>query len=224
MNRGLLNWRLGHFQEAQTFLGQATTIAEQSESSNKQLSSQLHLVIAQLAFSQGRVGDAIAESQIAIALDETPTKHTTIAAKSLTGLLKIRSGAKDEGRKTCQEAAHLARNASDPRVLSEAKLSLAEALLESGDSRAALATALEAGERFSQAGQPESEWRAWLFAALANQRLNDSEAARGYVSRARNTLLSLQQRWGAEHFNSYLTRQDIQFYSKQLDQASAALQ
>ena len=85
-------------------------------------------------------------------------------------------------------------------------------------------TALQAKERFAQAAQSESEWRAWLIAGLASQRLNNPVATREQMSRASETLLSLQQKWGGEHFNSYLTRPDIQLHRKQLDQAFVAVQ
>ncbi len=62
----------------------------------------------------------------------------------------------------------------------------------------------------------ESEWRAWLLASVASQRLNDNDKAREQLAQAKAVLLQLQQKWGAEAFQKYLTRPDIQVYYNQL--------
>jgi hypothetical protein len=44
----------------------------------------------------------------------------------------------------------------------------------------------------------------------------DAANSREYARRAESLLSSLQQTWGIEAFNGYLSRTDIQFYRKQL--------
>ncbi|HKR00446.1 MAG TPA: hypothetical protein VJT09_07220, partial [Pyrinomonadaceae bacterium] len=62
------------------------------------------------------------------------------------------------------------------------------------------------------------EWRAWLLAASAARHLNDEAKAREYASQASQGLSSLETKWGAEPYNSYLTRPDVQHMRKQLDE------
>jgi hypothetical protein len=95
-------------------------------------------------------------------------------------------------------------------------LALAEADLAASDARSALEQATAVQARFAKAGQQESEWRAWLLASLASQRLSDSDKAREQLAQAKAVLSQLQQKWGAEAFQKYLTRPDIQVYYRQL--------
>jgi len=103
----------------------------------------------------------------------------------------------------------MARHSSYLRLLPEALMALAEALLESGDARGARTTALQAQESFARAGQQESEWRAWLLAGRACQRVRDNLKARDYASRAEASLSILKKTWGIEASSGYLTRPDI---------------
>ena len=91
-------------------------------------------------------------------------------------------------------------------------------MLDNGEVQKALETALSAQDSFARFGKPESEWRAWLIAAQATKRLGKEIAAREYASSAATQLSSLEQRWGAEAYNGYLTRSDVEHYHDQLDQ------
>jgi len=64
----------------------------------------------------------------------------------------------------------------------------------------------------ASSGQQESEWRAWLLAALASQRIGDKAAAQEQLTHAKDTLAQLQQKWGSASFESYLTRPDVKTY------------
>ena len=110
----------------------------------------------------------------------------------------------------------MATDAGDAALLSRAMLALAESALAQGDARSALEKAGAAQARFAKGGQQESEWRAWLIAALASQRLGDADQARQQLAQAKAVASQLQQRWGAEAFKLYLARPDIQVYYKQL--------
>lgn len=215
-------WRLGQYREAQAAFDKASAIANKPDGGNKHLSSRIHLVAGGMALSQRKFAEAVTRTRQAIALDESPAKHTTIEAKSLLGLAQTLSGAKVEGKQTCLEAVEASSSASDPRLLSGALLALAEVLLEGGAPQEALTTALRASERFAATGQQESEWRAWLTAGLASQQLDDLEPARERLSRADKLMSGLRQRWGDDHFNNYLTRPDVRFYRQRLDTALLA--
>ena len=106
---------------------------------------------------------------------------------------------------------------SRPQITS-AQLALAEVMLAGKDPAAALQAALEAQKIFGQSGQKDSEWRALLIAARASRLAGDRSAARDYALRADATCTGLQQVLGAEGYESYMRRPDIQMYRKQLAQ------
>ena len=112
----------------------------------------------------------------------------------------------------------MAKEVKSPRLLSSALLALAEVLLLANDAQVALTTALQAQAMFASAGQQDSEWRALLIAALASQAAGNSSATQDYASRASSQRAGLQNRWGAESYDSYSRRPDIQMYLKQLAQ------
>jgi len=115
----------------------------------------------------------------------------------------------------------LAANVGDPWLLSNARLALAEVLVEGGDARAALEHAVAAQESFARAEQREAEWRASLVAARAAARAGDAAAAQQHAARSGRVLSEIQQAWGAEIFNSYQTRPDVQLCRRQLGELSA---
>ena len=83
---------------------------------------------------------------------------------------------------------------------------------------AALQIALEAQKMFAQSGQKDSEWRALLIAARASDLAGNKPAASDYATRADTVCNALPQVWGAEAYQSYLRRPDIQTYRKQVAQ------
>src|SRR6185503_18133097 len=149
--RGDALWRVGQYKEATADLSQATSIADRPDETNKQLASRIQLISGKMALSQRQFARAITSSQRAIALDDSPTKHIAIEAKSVLGLAQALSGATAKGRGSCTEAVAMASKASNPKLLSQALLALAEALLEDGDAQDALTQAMSAQERFAGA-------------------------------------------------------------------------
>lgn len=112
----------------------------------------------------------------------------------------------------------MAKEVKSPRLLSSALLALAEVLLLGNDAPRALATALEAQAMFAHAGQQDSEWRVLLIAARASQLAGNKSAMQDYASRADGLCAGLQQKWGAEAYDGYLRRSDIETYRRQIDQ------
>jgi serine/threonine protein kinase/tetratricopeptide (TPR) repeat protein len=215
-NRGDILWKLGRYDEAQQALDEAMAIARQPDTGYKQLVPEIERSLAQMALTQRHFPDAQTKAEEALSLAGTQYKNVTIEAKFTLGLTKSLTGSAGEAKKLCDEAVKLATDVGDPALQSRAMLALAEATLESGDARAALDLATQAQERFGKAGQHESEWRAWLIGARASQRLGDKTKATEQLAQARNVYAQLQQKWGAEVFNRYITRPDIQVYYKQL--------
>ena len=215
-NRGDILWRLGRFADAQQALKEAQGIASQPGSGYKQLTAEIERSYAQLALVQRNFPEAQARAERALEMASTQYRNVTIQAKFTLGLVKAFTGPAPEARKLCDDAVTLATAANDSALLSRALLADAEAALETGDAHSAAATALRVQVRFAKGGQLESEWRAWLFAARANQHLSNSALAREQLAYAKQVLLQLQQKWGSPVFEQYLARPDIQAYRKQL--------
>jgi serine/threonine protein kinase/Tfp pilus assembly protein PilF len=212
---GVLGY-LGRFDEARDALGQVLTTANKPDGGDKALLANAHQTSAEVALSERRLPEAKEQSQQALALSGTQYPEIAIEARRINGLAQSLSGAKVEGRRLCEEALEMATRLGDPWLLSRAQAALATATLENGDAQEALTAVLRAQESFARRGQQDSEWRAWLVAARASQRKGDAATAREYATRAAGILDNLQQRWGTEAYNTYLTRPDVQYLRQQL--------
>jgi hypothetical protein len=93
---------------------------------------------------------------------------------------------------------------------------LATAQLEAGEAKEALVAALQAREKFSSAGQEDSEWRALLVAALAAKRLGDNAATQAHATLASQTLDNLQRSLDATDAANYRAREDLRYALSQL--------
>ncbi|MBA3806318.1 MAG: tetratricopeptide repeat protein, partial [Acidobacteria bacterium] len=220
-NLGDVLWQMGNYQEARAKLDEAFSIASQPDG-DKTLLAEIYLANAEMALSERRFSEAKAQAAQALSLGGTKPTLVVIEAKRVLGLAQVLSNAKREGRQSCEEAMKMATLAGDPWLLSRAQLALAEVLLGDNDAQGALTRALQSQESFARSKQQASEWRAWVVAAQASQRAGDQMKAREYASHAANALANLQQKWGADSYNSYLTRADVQFFQKQFREGSAA--
>jgi len=217
LDRSDMLWRIGQYKESRETLSQVPPIADQLDSNYKQLLLIRSILInSQLALSQRDFTAAKTKAEQSLTLAGTQYKRSPVEAKYTLGLAQSLSGASRAGSIKCQEAVEMAARQSDPKILSYALLAFAETILESGDAQKAINPALQAQARFARADQHESEWRAWLIAARASRKAGDAANSREYARRAESLLSSLQQTWGIEAFNGYLSRTDIQFYRKQL--------
>lgn len=220
MNRGKFFWQLGRYDEARAALDAAFEIANKQEAQIKTVLAWVHLIRGQIALSQNQYPDAKKEAQLALDLSEK-FPDVALQAKATMGLAQALSGSSAEGRKLCEEAVTIAQGLKSRPLITSAQLALAEAMLLNKDNSAAIQTATEAQKIFGQSGQKDSEWRALLIAARASDAAGDKSAARDYASRADAACNALQQIWGADSYESYLRRPDIQMYRKQLGQIRA---
>jgi serine/threonine protein kinase/Tfp pilus assembly protein PilF len=222
-NRSEMLWRLGRYEEARDVLNQAVAIAGKPNEKDQELLAHSYLTQANMALSENRFGEAQAKSEQALSAAGDSNKPLAAEAKRTLGLAQISAGATARGKLLCEEAVETAKHTGDPWLISCSLLALAKAQLANGDASGALASAQEAQASFARAGQKVSEWRAWFVAARASHRAGDLEAARDYASRATNLLAELQQKWGAEAFNVYQARPDVQLCRKQLGELSAVV-
>ena len=218
LNRGLLLWQLGRYQEARADLDSAYSIANQPEASYKAVLAWVHLGNSQIALSERRFAEAKAKGQQSINLAGTQYPDVVLQAKLTIGLAQALSGAPEPARRQCEEAVVAAKELNNPRLVSSSLLALAEVQLLANDGPRALATALQAQAMCAQAGQQDSEWRAWLIAARASELEGNKSNTQEYASRADSQCAGLQQKWGAEAYDGYLHRPDIQAYRKQVAQ------
>lgn len=216
LSRGMAHWRLGQRDEATSDLKQASEIAKRDDSSFKTLQALIALNEAQIMLSDRQFGEVVAKSQTALDLVGSQNKSASLRAKYFKGLGQALSGQARAGQTLCDEAVKTAAPLGDPLLLARAQLALAEASLAAGDTQSAIASAQQSRAFFSSAGLAESEWRAWLIEGLATQKTGDGEKARTCLSRAAELLANLEQKWGAEVYQSYLKRADIQNHRQRL--------
>jgi len=227
LNRADMLSKLGRYGEARAALDKLPSYAERLDRENRYghlWSIWIHILKGRMALSERRFPEATEECRRAIALADAPQFAPTLAeAKAALGLAQALSADQQAGSRACGAALALTRGADDPLTTSNVLLAFAEVKLEGGDAQGSLEDALQAQEIFARAGRQESEWRAWLMAALASTRMREHPAAREQAERARSLLAELQSRWGTEPFNGYLLRGDIQLYRKRLDEILAPL-
>jgi serine/threonine protein kinase/Tfp pilus assembly protein PilF len=218
MNRGAFLWQLGRYPEARAALDAAFKIANRPEGNYKTVLAWVHLTNAQMALSERRYDDAKKASQLALDTSASQFPDVTLHAKYCMGRAQAFTGAVDAGRKSCEEAVAMAKKGNSPQLISSALLALAEVMLIGHDPKGALENSLEAQKIFAKAGQQDSEWRAQLIAARAQELIGDKSAAQGYAAQADKLCAGLEEKWGKEAYAGYLRRPDIQNYRSQLDQ------
>ena len=217
MNRGNFLWQLGRYEEARAALDSAFAIATKPEAQLNTVIAWVHLVRARIALSQLQYGEAQKEAQLAVdASAKFP--DVLLQAKACLGRAMALSGGGAQGRKLCEEALAAAQSLKSRPLITSAQLALADAMLAGKDPAGALQTALDAQKVFAQSVQKDSEWRALLIAARSSDLAGDKNAAQDYASRADKTCSELAQKWGADSYDSYLRRPDIQLYRTQLAQ------
>jgi len=222
VSRGEVLARLGRYDQAQTLLDQAVAIAEKPGGEIKRLSIDSKLVLAEIALIQGNFADARIRAEKVFEAAGTEFKSTATGARIVMALAQSYSGARAAGKQSAAEAVELAKQLKDPAQLARAQLVLAETEMLAGDSGSASSNAKQAEEFFARLDLPASQWRAFSIAAQASQNLGDKSMAREYALRAKESLSKLEQRWGSENYNSYLSRPDVQRFRKQLDQLTGS--
>lgn len=219
-NRANTLWQLGRYDAARALLAEAAPIAERSNAA-RNMAAWFYLTNARMALSENRWPEAKRHSQRTIELAGTQYKIGGTEASYTLGLAQVFSGASSQGLATCQQAVAVARETGNPSLQGDSLLALAQALNYKSDNAGALKAASESHELLSRVGKPHYEWIALLIVARASRSAGDESNAQDFGSRAANILAGLEQKWGSEHYNSYLHRPDIRFYRQQLNQLLA---
>lgn len=206
--------RLGHYDQGDPLLEDAWKTVSAEKDKYQQLLPTVRVYQAQSQLSQRRFPEAISFANEAIAAAGTQT-DIIVEAKLVIGLAKALSGNAKEGLKICTEAEKIAAGGEDLLLKSHALLGKAEAALLANDAQTALNLATDAQAKFASGEQYESEWRAWLVASRASEKLGDKEKAQEQLGNALSVRAKLEQEWGAEEFKQYKSRPDIRnFYQE----------
>jgi serine/threonine protein kinase/Tfp pilus assembly protein PilF len=221
MNRATLLWQLGRYPEAKTALDEAFSIANRPEANYRSQLAWVELTSAQMALSEGRFAAGEAKGRVALELAGKELADVALLSKQTIGLAQAQAGAPRPAGILCAEAVAAAHEMKSARLISSAQLTLAEVLLLAGNAAGALTNALAAQPIFASAGQLDSEWRAWLIASRAAQLVGDRSASKDYASRADAQRAAFEKRTGAENYQTYSRRPDIQVYLRQLGQLLA---
>ena len=202
-------WRLGRYAEARKALDDAGSSASRAVST---LDNQIRaaMALSQQDYSKAAEFSGRVLSQNAVSID------LTAASKSIQGLAQLATGKRREGLAAATEAVQFAAKSGTAPLLADTRLAYSEALLANGDAQRALDSALQAQQWFASAGNPEAEWRGWLAAAAAESTLGHAGNSREEAQKAAQLLASLQQKWDAENYKTYISRPDIQALRNQL--------
>jgi serine/threonine protein kinase/Tfp pilus assembly protein PilF len=222
LTRAYILFQLGHYQEAQELLDQGSAIADKPAGGFKNLSVELKLVAAEMALSQDRFPEAKSKAEQVLEMAGSQYPDLATEAKRVLGSALSSSGRAAAGKELVNDAVEMAKSLNDPAQLATAQLALAETMLKAGDSQGALKIAQEAHQVFSKGGLEASEWRAGLVSAIASRNLGDTAKFREYALQATESLTKLEQRWGRDNYNSYLSRPDVQRLQKELTQLTSA--
>jgi serine/threonine protein kinase/lipopolysaccharide biosynthesis regulator YciM len=218
LNRGDMLTRLGRYAEAKTAMDELRSYLDPLSQDNqykKIYGAWSHLYLARMYLSQRNLPDAKSECAQALAIVDPGDNDTQAEIRAAQGLIEVFAGAPARGLTLCEEAA--ARTVlSPPQHRGSVLLVLAEARLESGDAKGALETALQAQQILATLHEPEHEWRAWLIAGRASEKLRPGDSvAKEQVSKAAGLLDQLGKAWGEASLNTYNQRVDVTFYRNQ---------
>jgi serine/threonine protein kinase/Tfp pilus assembly protein PilF len=217
LSRADLMSRLGDYQKAEADLKDARSLARQSNLNSGALAGLLVLE-AQMALSRLQPEAALAKAKQAIAQSDSQLPDIQINARRIICSARVISGTPRAGISHCRDAVTLAEKDADKRLLLDARLAMAQAELASGAAEEAGKIALQVQVESHRLGQPESEWRAGLLAALADQHMGRRQSAYDQASQAAKILDILRNKCGEKPFDLYLRRPDIKQQHEQLNE------
>ena len=213
LNQAKVLWRLGRYPEADRVFAEARALSAQP-GSDVRLPSLMAAYGAEMALSRNLLPEAAALAQKVLRM-ESATRQIQAAAGCVAGLAKARAGLVRDGKRLCDEGISIASGLSDRGALLDNWLALAEILVADGQPKPAEEQARLALESLQQAGRKEAVWRCWSILARAYRRDGDMVHAREAAGHAAAGLLELRTLWGAQDFERYQQRRDIQGYLKE---------
>jgi tetratricopeptide (TPR) repeat protein/predicted Ser/Thr protein kinase len=222
-NRAEMLWRLGRYDDAAVAWTEVFKIAKDPKTADDALAAEN--LRAQAEMEMSRSNPAAAKKLVAPVVSGTEDDSSAIfiRAQIVDGLAKSRAGSPAVGIEEGRRALANATNAANVPLITYARLLLAESLYLGGKMGEAAELAKQVGESSAGSNRFETEWRAWLLAAIANESLGDHVLADAQRARSSAALSQLQSIWGDAAFNGYRTRPDIQASIKLLGGAVPAV-
>jgi tetratricopeptide (TPR) repeat protein/tRNA A-37 threonylcarbamoyl transferase component Bud32 len=167
----------------------------------------LHLMAlrfrSSIALSRNRYSQAADLAREGMASGSGADPMTTASLKRYLGLALVGLGSKKEGLRLCREAISVVENSEDVVTKLGLRVDLMRALVAGGDP--AEAARIFESVAPALAGLPETQYRALALMARVDSQFND---------RARDALENLHRLWGEDAFRSYLSRPDLQPFSR----------
>lgn len=222
MNRGMVLLKLGRFRQAQVLLDDLEKQARQPGGVYPDLLSQVAVARAQMALFQNHFPAAANQARKVLAAGDAVSPELTLESKRVLALAQAHAGTQTTAKATAIEALEMARRLNDPGQVAQTQLAAAEAMLLAGDPEQALQMAEQAVSFSDRVDQKASSWRALLLAGMASRGNVDKAKSQEYETRATESLSKLQQLWGPEAFDQYLTRPDVQVLRKSLMQSTGS--
>ncbi len=208
-NRARILVRLGRFAEAKLLLEELFKTTSELKGSYVQLVPELHLTKAEMTLSEGNLAEASAAANEAV---RTAKSEVLIESKYFLGLVKAASGGRNDSKSLCNEAVNGSANAGNMILYARSLLYCADAALRMNDAQAALTLSTQALEKFTRSDQLDSEWRAWMIASRASEKLGDKNKSEETLRNGVTARSKLEQLWGPDTFKQYAARPDIQVY------------
>jgi tetratricopeptide (TPR) repeat protein len=206
-----LEWRVGRSEEALRLLRGAQEF--QTESKDQGLLFSITFARAEIAYVQGRFGEARALVREALATTETDSPSSR-PLTLLTALTQIRLRRDAEGLPTATRVVSEFEQAGLASDAAFARLAIAEALAASGQRDPAQTYARQALSYFEPRRVWEAATRGHLVAARVSQAPREVDL---HQAGAHAALAQLQSTWGQAAVEAYLTRPDIRRLSQSLD-------
>jgi tetratricopeptide (TPR) repeat protein len=205
-------WRLGRYNDAQSVLKEAAGLA--STGSDRAALATIETVWAELELSRRKPQAVRTRIRRALALDPDDKNNSAMAATLLarTELLSGRVGAAVQ---LSTQAVQRAEAIGDARLVLDALLAHAEALLAASE-RGGIEIARRARAMAERSGQKESGLRAALMGILAARAENNLEGERENRSAARRFWDEIRRGMAAENLKTYFARPDIRHVEQQL--------
>jgi tetratricopeptide (TPR) repeat protein/tRNA A-37 threonylcarbamoyl transferase component Bud32 len=224
LNRGDMLSRLGNYDEAKAAVSELDSYLRSLPEENEYKhiwGAWSHLSLAHMYLGAGDLPGARLECLLALATVSKNDQEIQAEVKATQALIEIRGGTVSLARQLAERAIAMLPKSSVSEHRGNVELALAEVLLEAGDPKTGLEAALRAEQIIATLHETERDWRAWLIAARASDRLASREARRDQLSKSRDLLDNLKKQWPTGSVNSYLGRADIRAYQNQLEQLSS---
>jgi serine/threonine protein kinase len=215
LNQGRMLVRLGRYDDAMGAFAELDSYlnALSDDNSYKPLwRAWSHLALGRMYLSQENLPKARVECAEALKVARPDDAETLAEIKATQALIEATLSPKAEARNLGNAAISLLPPGDITEHRGSVNLLVAEARLRYGDAKGALNSSMVALQVFSKLRESELEWRAWLIAAIAHEKLGELKTAKSEMQRSRALLEELRKKWGLDALSSYIARPDVKYW------------